>query len=457
MDPSRRVGILTASTVAVIVGIAVLALARSMTPSAGAAPLGGYLDFTGPGPGYMEVASDPPLSPSQGVTVEAWVSLRSYLGGYGTQSDCPVIAGKDWTEAYMLSLACGGDYVEAYVNGQQAFAEEERLPLNEWTHVAMSYNGSTVSTYVNGIISASAQVDGPLGQSDAPLRIGSDVSWDRTPNALIDDVRVWDLARSAAQIQAGMNNVASNTPGLVARWTFVNGSLEDVVAERTGVLVGDVIAVEDPSTPTPTPSPLPTPSPVPTGTPVPVGAKGDIDCDQRIDIRDVTALLRELAGTRDVPSECNQPVTPTPTPCPPVTPTNCDVVIPSPTPNPILPDRLNLNCDEVVDERDALSLLLHMAVIDDGLPEMCAPIGGVAPTPTPGPTGGTTPTPTPTTTPGVGTPTPTPTATATPGGTTPTPTPTATIGPSPPPSASPSPTPSPGASPSPTVSPAPSA
>jgi hypothetical protein len=430
------------------------------TPRADAAAIGGHLDFTGPGPGYMEIANDQSLSPSHSVTVEAWVYLRSYLAGFGSQDDCPVIAGKNWTQAYMLSLACGGDNVEGYINGQQVFQEGAEIPLNEWTHLALTYNGDTATTYVNGAVSATAQIDGPLGQSSDPLRIGSDVAWDRTPDGRIDDVRVWAVARTTAQIQSGMNNVPINSPGLVARWTFVNGSTEDVVSDRPGTLVGDVTAVEDEPTPTPTPSPAPTATPVPTGTPVLVGAKGDIDCNQRIDVIDVTALLREVAVTRDVPDDCNAPVTPTPTPCPTVSPTNCDIpVTPTPTPDPALPQRMNINCDEVIDERDALPLLLHVAVLNSGLADSCAPIGEGPPTGTPGSTGTPTVTPTAAGTAGpTGTLTLTPTPTATPQPVTqtpelPTPTATPTSTPTASPSAAPVPSPSPTRASTPTPTP----
>ena len=42
------------------------------------------------------------LNPTQQITIEAWVSLDSYVSGYGTQGDCPVIVGKNWSVAYML-------------------------------------------------------------------------------------------------------------------------------------------------------------------------------------------------------------------------------------------------------------------------------------------------------------------------------------------------------------------
>ena len=258
------------------------------------------------------------------------------------------------------------------------------IPLEEWTHLAMTFDGDIVTTYVNGQVSASLGVLGPLNTTTDPLRVGSDVGWDRTPNGRIDDVRIWGVARTQDQIIASMDAVQSDAPGLIARWTFSGGSLEDLVSDRAGTLVGDAIVVV-PTTPTGTPST----SPTPTSSPIPVGAKGDVNCDQRIDIADTLGLLREVANTHDAPPECTTAVTPTPTPCPTLSPTNCDVPpTASPTPDAAIPSRLNINCDTGVNGHDGLALLAHVAGIDPGLPGGCDPIGSIGglPTPTPTPT-----------------------------------------------------------------------
>jgi hypothetical protein len=82
--------------------------------------------------------------------------------------------------------------------------------LNTWTFLAGTYNGSTLSIYVNGALAASLPVSGVIFVTSDPLRIGGDWSGEMF-TGIIDDVRIYNTALSLTQIQADMNRVASNS------------------------------------------------------------------------------------------------------------------------------------------------------------------------------------------------------------------------------------------------------
>jgi len=73
--------------------------------------------------------------------------------------------------------------------------------INGWNYMAVSYNGSTTSTYLNGnLVGADVQPGANLC-SNAPLMIGS--WWEGDPyffNGRIDEVRVYNRALSSAEI-----------------------------------------------------------------------------------------------------------------------------------------------------------------------------------------------------------------------------------------------------------------
>ena len=72
------------------------------------------------------------------------------------------------------------------------------LPTGTWTHLALTYNGSTLRLYLDGDqVSASAQ-SGTLASSSAPLEIGGDGIYGQYFQGLIDEVRVYNVARSQA-------------------------------------------------------------------------------------------------------------------------------------------------------------------------------------------------------------------------------------------------------------------
>jgi len=76
------------------------------------------------------------------------------------------------------------------------------LPLNEWTHLAGTYDGNAVKLYVNGQLEVEDTSGGVGMLQDAnDLSIGnrSDGN-DRAFAGTIDDVRVYSRALSAAEV-----------------------------------------------------------------------------------------------------------------------------------------------------------------------------------------------------------------------------------------------------------------
>ena len=74
------------------------------------------------------------------------------------------------------------------------------LPANEWTHLACTLEGETLTLWINGWRGPSAQVSGPPGMRDnGQLTIAGSVDGDELTGA-IDNVRVFRTARSASEI-----------------------------------------------------------------------------------------------------------------------------------------------------------------------------------------------------------------------------------------------------------------
>jgi hypothetical protein len=78
------------------------------------------------------------------------------------------------------------------------------LALNVWTHIAVTYDGATLRLYRNGAQIGSRAQTGNIAVGNQPLRIGGNNVSGEFFNGLIDEVRVYNRALSAAEIAADM-------------------------------------------------------------------------------------------------------------------------------------------------------------------------------------------------------------------------------------------------------------
>ncbi len=95
------------------------------------------------------------------------------------------------------------------------------LPTNQWSHVAATYDGTQLEFYVNGTQISSRPQTGNIMTSINALHIGGDMANGQYFNGEIDEIRVYNLALTAAQIQADMNLPVRNTPTAPANLTAI--------------------------------------------------------------------------------------------------------------------------------------------------------------------------------------------------------------------------------------------
>jgi hypothetical protein len=106
-----------------------------------------------------------------------------------------------------------------------------------WHHVAATYDGATWKLYLDGNQDAQLAINQPVAAaSDVPLAIASALNSTAVASGffdgVMDEVRIWNFARTQAEIQSTINSaITVPTSGLMARWaldegagTAVNGS-----------------------------------------------------------------------------------------------------------------------------------------------------------------------------------------------------------------------------------------
>ncbi|HEY8038698.1 MAG TPA: LamG domain-containing protein [Polyangiaceae bacterium] len=115
-----------------------------------------------------------------------------------------------------------------------ALRSTQPVPLGAWTHVAVTKKAQTFTLYANAAQVAQFQTTGgpPLtyGGPAVAFRIAARVAMDGTSvdeafTGTIDEVRLWNVSRTAGEIAASMSKtIAPSTPGLLAYWRFDDGA-----------------------------------------------------------------------------------------------------------------------------------------------------------------------------------------------------------------------------------------
>jgi Concanavalin A-like lectin/glucanases superfamily len=226
--PRRRTRQLTALalTLTAALGLAVLAPAP-----AEAQPFGAWLTHNGTGTGRIDIPHHSSFNITAAFTFEAWVSVTT-----GGGNSCRSIAGKGFTTTWWIGVC--GTTLRSYLKGSGSLRDAGVVPANRWTHIAVVFNGSRRLHYINGELVGDFPETGPLPTNGQPVRIASDVNWEFPPTGAIDEVRLWNVARTTAQIRAAINvPISAPQAGLVAVWAL-NGNAQDVVGSRDGVVSG---------------------------------------------------------------------------------------------------------------------------------------------------------------------------------------------------------------------------
>jgi len=199
-----------------------------------AQPYGSWLTIggtTSPG-GWVAVPPTGDLNFTTGFTFEAWVSVKDNNNGA-----CSSIAGKGWTTAWWVGVC--GTTLRSYIKGSSSLFDSGTIPANIWTHIAVTYDGTTRRHYIDGELVGSHADAPPMTNNVSEMRIGSDTAYAFSPAGAIDEVRLWDVARTTAQLRSTINQTINGPQaGLVAVY-HLDGNANDVISSsHNGVLGG---------------------------------------------------------------------------------------------------------------------------------------------------------------------------------------------------------------------------
>ncbi|MCB1965679.1 MAG: LamG domain-containing protein, partial [Candidatus Accumulibacter sp.] len=228
-----HVGTVTDKTVAIAPGVA-----SGMTAERVDGELGGGVDLNGFQ--YLEVANSSSIDLTGSLTVEAWIRLDHF-----TNTWQPIFykgdASSDWTRrSYAMWLNSDGS-LQFGSDSRYTGTAAGVVQAGVWTHVAGTIDRATGSLriYVNGDQAAARDNIGtaPSTAYDQPLLLGGGLYQSSDSNLFagaLDEVRIWNTARSQAQIQAARDTPLNGSEaGLVLYLKADEGSGE-TLADLSG-------------------------------------------------------------------------------------------------------------------------------------------------------------------------------------------------------------------------------
>lgn len=216
---------------------------------------------------HVRVPDDPGLRLSS-FTVETW--FRRDGAGIGTDtgvggiSDAVPLVSKGRAEAdvaeadvnYLLGIRASDSVLCAdFEEGPSGAAPGTNHPLfgttpiapGGWHHAAVTYDGSVFKLYLDGLLQTEQTIGRqPASGSTVPLAMGSAINSQNVAagffHGALDEVRIWDHARSAADIQSAINGrLTGQIPGLVARWGLDEGSGDQASSTAALVATGAIV------------------------------------------------------------------------------------------------------------------------------------------------------------------------------------------------------------------------
>jgi YVTN family beta-propeller protein len=217
----------------------------------GSVPGGAALDFDGIDDQLNMGNSDALMLTDTDFTIEVWIST--------TQTSESTVVHKHssgWWNGYFVMVSyppCGTNKTCFYTAEGLTPHAASTTDVNDgqWHHIAAVYHVSgTKHLFVDGVLEDTEPAPVHITPNTEPFRVGcGDTLGLRHFQGLIEEVRVWNVARSEAEIQSAMNTpLIGNESGLVGYWKFNEGSGQtayDSTLNSNDGQLGSTLGVDD--------------------------------------------------------------------------------------------------------------------------------------------------------------------------------------------------------------------
>jgi hypothetical protein len=164
------------------------------------------------------------------LTIEAWIRADAWKTNVWEGG---IVVKEGSSSGYMLRCGDNGRVSFAWGNGStwKEVTSNTVLLTGRWYHLACVYNGTTSKIYVDGKEVVSVSFTGSIATTSNSLWLGSSAAnSSRTFNGRIDEVRIWNIARTQPAAELKASELNGNESGLL-HTMFDHGFADDNNAE----------------------------------------------------------------------------------------------------------------------------------------------------------------------------------------------------------------------------------
>ena len=207
---------------------------------------------------YVEVPDSLDLNLSSAITIEGWFKPGSVEHSRIMGKHSPHTGYAFSIDPDAFSFGIGNGFTD-----RNTFSIT--IPVTgEWFHLAGTFDGSVMKLYINGSFESFTDFSSSIGVTVNPFTLGNYYTWYSLPadqyfKGLIDDVSIYNMALSPAQIESIYQDKNHPTSGLVAHWQFNEGSggtVTDSAGDNDGTIHGPAWSSDHrPNAPCATPTP----------------------------------------------------------------------------------------------------------------------------------------------------------------------------------------------------------
>lgn len=173
--------------------------------------------------GTFSAPDSPTLRLYNTFTLEAWIHFSPTGSNQAIITKRNGSANQDYVFGVLAST--GQLFISSTGASFATYYGSRTVVDSNWHHVAASFDGSTLIFWIDGTQDTPLPASGSLRQSVGPLCVGSYNNFSSNgANGNIDEVRIWNIARSAAQIKEDFHrHLLGSEAGLRAYYTFDEG------------------------------------------------------------------------------------------------------------------------------------------------------------------------------------------------------------------------------------------